>query len=193
MYIVFPDESNDITFEQDTLLLDQSSDNKFTVHWDPQSLLPLLDPSSFTVNIALYRLDIDKEELKPFLDVINGHPNTGTAKFSVPEGNEIEPEVYPVALRISVGPEMEVSGTQGRVTQFFLDVKNYARDAVHQWLLNRYYTKSQDVNALDKCIEWYRSQPPNIGEDILNRVPACCETQEKAAQPNSGFLSATYT
>ena len=184
MFAVYPEDSSDVTFDQDTLLLVQNSNDKFTVRWEPQSLLPLLEPSSFTVNIALYQLDTSNtQEWMHFLDITRGHPNTGVAEFTVPNSNEIiAPAVYPVALRVSVGAHSQEDG----ILQSFNDLVVFAQDAVSQWRSNLNYAVS--LNLLDRCLEWYQTQPPDIGNTILSRVPDCCQTEEKATAPNSGFI-----
>ena len=103
-----PEDTSDISPDQDTLLLVKNSKDKFTVHWDPQSLLPMVNPSFFTVNLDLYRLSDDRKDWvhAPFLDVTKDHPNSGVIDFFVPSSDEVELNVYPVALRISVGEQV---------------------------------------------------------------------------------------
>ena len=186
-----PEDIVDISIDQDPLLLVRGSDDMYTAHWDPQSLLPLLDPSMFTVNIELFRLDIDKQEWLPFLKISSDHPNSGTVEFCAPSTEEDEPEVYPVSLRISVGQLVSSpAGAQGSVSQPIEDVIKFVNDDVSQWMSNLYYAVSMRLIA--NCLAWHRSEPPEIGQQIAARVLPCCETEEKARAPNSGFIRDTH-
>ena len=188
---VNPEDVTDISIDQDPLLLVRGSDNMYTAHWDPQSLLPLLDPSMFTVNIELYRLDIDKEEWLPFLGIASDHPNSGTVEFSAPSTVENQPEVYPVSLRISVGRLVSSpAGAQSGVSRLIEGVIRFVNDAVSQWMSNLYYAVS--MRLVKNCQAWYNSEPMDIGQQIASRVLPCCETEEKSAAPNSGFVRDTH-
>ena len=88
----------------------------------------------------------------------------------------------PSGIRVSVGTHSQDEG----ILQSFNDLVVFAQDAVSQWRSNLNYAVS--LNLLDRCLEWYQTQPPDIGNTILSRVPDCCQTEEKAAAPNSGFV-----
>lgn len=146
-----------------------------------------MDPSSFVINIDLYRLDTNKEEWQYFLDVTRGHPNNGTVVFSVPKSGETEPEVYSIALRVSVGAREDgVAGEQEGISQFLEDVMDFVEDTVSQWRSDLIYAVSPLL--FDRCLAWFNSEDPDIGQMLLSRVPDCCATEEKAAAPNSGFV-----
>ena len=165
----------------------QNSDDTFTARWDPHSLLPLLDPSLFTVSIELYRLEIESNKYAPFLNISQLHPNNGTVVFSVPQSSETEPQVYSVALRISVDAiEDDIAGEQ--TGNYFDDVISFSKNTIIQWKSSLYYAVS--LTLLDRCLDWFISEDSdtNIGQTLLSRVPDCCETEEKAAAPNSGFV-----
>ena len=185
-----PEDTSDISLDQDTLLLVQNSKETFTVHWDPQSLLPMVNPSFFTVNLNLYRLDDDRKNWMYFLDVQKGHPNTGVIDFFIPSTDEVELNVYPVALHISVGEQVAM-GNQEEIFQVS-DVIKSAQDAVSQWFSSFFYYDIDSLDLFDECMDWYTQEPSDIGETLLNRVPDCCQTAERAAAPNSGFVRDTH-
>ena len=175
---VDPREIDDIILQQDTLLFVQGSSDLFTVEWVPLNLLPLLDPNSYTVNIDLFRLKTEEEGWVHFLNIAMNHTNSGTANFTVPSSGLTEAEVYSVALRISVGDQEGSS--------VFDNILEFAEGSVSQWKSDLYYATSLDL--LQTCINWFLSEPQDIGQTILNRVPSCCATEERAAAPNSGFV-----
>ena len=63
----------------------------------------------------------------------------------------------------------------------------FAENSVTQWRSDMFYAVSLDL--FDRCFNWYnQSSSFGIGDIILERVLPCCETEEKAAAPNSGFV-----
>ena len=170
-----------ITLDQETVLLNvsQDSEDQLTIRWDPQSILPTIDPSSYLVDIALYRFNRQSLQLQYFLHVMRNHNNNGTATFSVPESNEIISfDVYPVALRISIGrPTSETSSLINRLVG--------GPELVAQWTSTLYYVYSPQFMGL--CDQWYNRQDVNIGEQIRDRLPPCPPRVDQARTPNSGM------
>ena len=175
---VDPRAVDDIELQQATRLFVQSSSDLFQVDWAPMNFLPLLDFDSYTVNIDLFRLVDENVGWVHFLNIARDHPNVGTATFNVPSSGLTDPEVYPVSLRISVGSALS-SG-------MFDDVLSYAEGSVAVWKTDLYYATSLEL--FQRCVDWFLSEPPNIGQTLLDRVPSCCATEERAAAPNSGFV-----
>lgn len=158
------------------------------MHWDPQSLLPMVDHSFFTVNLKLFRLDNDRKDWIPFLDVKEGHPNSGVVEFSMPSSDSAISSVYPVALRVSVGEQVAM-GAQEDISQLS-DVILSAQDTVSQWFSSFFYYVINSSDLLDECLQWHESEPLNISEMLLSRVPGCCQTAERAAA--AGFVRDTH-
>lgn len=181
-----PEDTAYVRLEQDTLLLDQDSRERLTVRWDPQSILPTMEPSSYTVDIALFRFFTDSDgrgEYRHYLNLMRDQDNNGMAMFFVPENNEVTPNVYPVAVRISVGRSrplqpMEIIDRLGRSEEG-------AMGAVAQWTSTLYYAVSLGLEEL--CRRWSQSQPTDIGETIRTRLPPCPPRVDQARAPNSGF------
>lgn len=105
----------------------------------------------------------------------------------MPKSGETEPEVYSIALRVSVGAREDgVAGEQEGISQFLEDVMDFVEDTVSQWRSDLIYAVSPLL--FDRCLAWFNSEDPDIGQMLLSRVPDCCATEEKAAAPNSGFV-----
>ena len=187
-----PEDTSDLTVDQETLVILQNSEEQFTAHWDPQSLLPMVDPSLFTVDLKLYRLVNDGKDWIPFLNITSGHPNSGIINFTMLSSNQMGLNLYPVALRISVGEALP-TGAQEMALQVPAIIRS-AHDRVSQWFSSFFYYAIDSLNFADECNAWYRSvdEPPDIGEILLSRVPDCCQTENRAAAPNSGFVRDTH-
>jgi hypothetical protein len=175
--------------DQETLVILQNSKERFTAHWDPQSLLPMVNPYLFTVDLKLYRLINDGKDWIPFLNVTKGHPNSGIIDFTVLSSDQMGSNLYPVALRISVG-EAVATGAQEVALQVS-DIIKSAQDKVSQWFSSFFYFAIDSLDLAARCNRWYMSEDSNIGETLLSRVPDCCQTVDRAAAPNSGFVRDT--
>ena len=147
-----------------------------------------MDPFLYTVDITLYRFQLDSENqvrFSYFLHVLRDHANNGTALFTAPESNE-PGVIYPVAIRISVGransssPDVSsVIGRLGRSTQ-------RPRGVVAQWTSTLFYLDSPQFSRLIRA--WSTSQQgTGIGEAVRNRLPPCPPRMDQARAPNSGM------
>ena len=152
----------------------------------------MVDPTFFTVNLKLYRLDDDRKDWIPFLDLVQGHPNSGDIEFSLSLSDKIGSSVYPVALRISVGGPAPMGDQDDGIFALLQRAIQSAQDIVSQWFSTFFYYAIDSLNLFQKCLEWYLNEPSNIGEVLLSRVPDCCQTAERAAAPNSGFVRDTH-
>ena len=159
------------------------------MHWDPQSLLLRVNPSLFTVNLELYRLDDEGKDWMHFLNVVKGQQNSGVAEFSVPSSDNDGSNFYPVAIRISVGDQVVMGNHDQEDASQLSDAIKSAQGVVSQWSSSFFYYVDS-LNLIDECFQWYynSSEPANIGETLLSRVPDCCQTAERAAATNSGFV-----
>lgn len=176
---VFPHNTSDVTIGQhNSAIMLEDSDENFTVHWNPQSLLPQLDSSSFMVNIELHELE--NKEWRPFLDFTITRPNSGNANFSVPVSNRAEIDVYAVAIRLSVGSPSEQANT-------YMDILKFAEGNVSHWKTDLFHAKSLDL--FNRCMEWHEEEDSfDIRTTIHDHVPCCSETKPKADAMNSGFV-----
>ena len=173
------EESGDITLDQNVMLLTAGA--PVTMRWDPESLLPLVQASSFTVDIALYRFNDETQTYTRFLDIARGSPNTGVAEFAVPSSNEAQQaSIYPVTLRLSV------SGPSSPSRRQTISLARALAGGVIRRAIPVYFGGSLSFRLL--CAAWYLSEPSNMGESLLRQVPNCCATEEGASLPNSDFV-----
>ena len=189
VYIEHPDSTAHIRLEQETLLLNVDSDERLNITWNPQSLLPTMDPSLYTVDITLYRFRLDSEnqvQFSYFLHVMRDHANSGTALFTAPESNESGGDIHPIAIRVSVGrassSSPDASSVIGRLGR---SIEGDTLGVVAQWTSTLYYLDSPRFSRL--CNEWSMNQGRGVGEAVRNRLPPCPPRLDQAQAPNSGL------
>ena len=154
--------------------------NRITVRWDRDSLLPLVQSSSFTVDVSLFRFNDDAQTWVHFLSLAEEHPNTGVAEFTVPFSNEVVQDIYPVTLQLSISRPSSPSRRQ-TTSSLVRTAGSLVRRAVHV-----YYRVSASLRSL--CTDWYDAEPSGTGELLLSQVPNCCATEAGAELPNSDFV-----
>lgn len=153
--------------------------NRITMRWDAESLLPLERASSFTVDIGLFQFSAETQTWTRFLDIVQEQLNTGVAQFTVPSSNEVQRDIYPVSLRVSIDG---ISGPDKRSPSAIV---NRVAGLVRREILV-YYGDSGSFR-FRQCAEWYMSEPDDMGERLLRQVPNCCSTEEGASLQNSDF------
>ena len=177
MIAVHVEESGDITLDQNVMLLTAS--NRLTMRWDPESLLPLVQASSFTVDIGLYRFNDETQTYTRFLNIVQGSPNTGVAVFTVPSNNEAQQtDIYPVTLRLSVSRPSSPSRRQT------MSLVRAVGGSVGR-AIPLYYGS---LGLRLRCLTWYLSEPSDMGERLLSQVPNCCATEDGAELQTSDFV-----
>ena len=149
------------------------------MRWDPESLLPLVLASSFTVDINLLQYNTEAQTWIPFLSIAQGQPNTGDAEFTVPFSNEVQRDISPVTLQLSISRALRPSRRQ--TTSLVRTAGSLVRRAVHL-----YYGGSISLRLL--CAAWYFTESSDMGERLLSQVPNCCATEAGAGLPNSDFV-----
>lgn len=172
-------ESTDITLDGGAMVL--SAGSRVTMRWDPESLLPLVQATSFTVDISLFRYINETQTWIQFLSIAQELPNTGVAEFIVPFSNEVQRDIDPVTLQLSINRPSRLSKRQTTTSSLVRTVGSLVRRAVHV-----YYVGSISLRLL--CTAWYFTEPSNMGERLLSQVPNCCATEEGALLPNSDFV-----
>jgi hypothetical protein len=179
MHAAHSGESTDITLDQGAMLL--AADQRITMHWDPESLLPLVLASSFTVDVSLFRYNNETQVWSRFLSIAQELPNTGVAEFTVPFSNEIQRDISPVTLQLSINRPSSPSKRQ-TMSSLVQTVGSLVRRAVHLY----YDVGSISLRRL--CTAWYSTEPSNMGEHLLSQVPNCCATEAGADLQSSDFV-----
>ena len=170
--------------------------------WDPQMILPVQDPSSYSVNVELYRFNLDTGGWIKFTDLARNVPNSGTLdSVTVPpiidnqSGGRSQTDVHAVAIRVVVG-EASTAPSKRQTDTSLLGMLRPLRPLLIPsiWTGISYYyapqffeqRPSDDLRSL--CDAWSRRQLPDIGNTIVERLPPCPCTEAQARSPNSGFV-----
>ena len=175
--------------EQDTLLLDQESEERLSITWDPQSFLPTIEPSSYTVDISLFYFERRTGQLRYTLHIMNNHANSGSATFSAPESNagSLSEVISPVAVRVSVGRPTQSNADSAFIVNHLGSSGTRGEDSlgvVSQWTSTLYYFDRVPSNL---CTQWSDNQQPTSIAEIRSRLPPCPPRVDQARAPNSGL------
>jgi hypothetical protein len=66
----------------DLLLFNETT---FQISWDPQSLLPVVDPNLYLVDVNLYILSNESQEYELYGELATNRSNSGEATLSLPQ------------------------------------------------------------------------------------------------------------
>lgn len=177
--------------ESDTLLFERS--DKVTLGWNPESILPLLEPNEYTVDVFLLELDSNTGKHKQLSMLGSNLPNNGSTEVVVDyinsSGEGVEESINMAVIEVSVNPT-SMSGNiptgRSRRSASILSALGRSSLRVVRYSPVRYVLATWAIQR-SLCEAWSAFQPDNIGEMILNRLTECPRTTNEAAAPNSGL------
>ena len=157
--------------------------SRLVVAWNPNTLLPMMAPTSFLVNIALSQMDIQTGRWHHMQNLATNLPNTGEATVTIPSqimGNTatVTNDIFPVSIEVVVG---SVDGRRKRQ----VSLGNLIELRIALWSPVGYLFGSAALRAA--CEVWRRSQPRGIGNEINSRLPPCPRTMQQADE-NTGDI-----
>ena len=187
----------EVYIDNEDLLL--SSGSRLGVHWSPRSIFPLAEPGDYTVDILLLELDTTTETWNELAVLASDIPNGGSTQVTIPELGiieSVEGSTSPVVVQVSVSSAStdEINtGKRGTISDLFKGLGKLAWRVVKNAPIR--YAKKLARQAAQRalCELWGALQPPNIGEEILDRLPQCPLTATGARAPNSGFKEETLS
>ena len=156
-------------------------DLPFKVNWKEDELIPkVLMPSlgTFKVDLKLYAYKMDTEEWELLEVLLEAIDNTGEADVTT---RQLSCDACPVAIAVEVSDNGGISIGRKQIS-----LANILAGAAKLWSTLAYIAKPQtSTNALQSlCQEWCDSQPDNIGQDLLDRLPPCPFTVQRAQLDN---------
>ena len=161
-----------------------------SVYWSPQSIFPLLDQRSYTIDITLREFDMDSKEWMTLATLASDLPNSGEARVTIPElpvVENYEDALTPAVVEVGVSSASMTdtkrslfSNILSRIGQFGLRILKQTPMRIAKKLIRQ---AAQHV----ACETWSLTQTDNIGNQINDRLPPCPCTAEHASTPNSGF------
>ena len=146
----------------------------FDVSWSPQLIIPFEDPNTYTVDIVLYEYDATSNIWKELETLAADIPNTGErsvtaiADDSCLSDNSINAGVCQVAIKVAVGRALSDSSSAAKL------------ERVGVWSGMAYLALLNELR--ERCEAWCESQPENIGQEILDRLPPCPPTMQRAIE-----------
>ena len=162
-----PVEETNVVETDDVLFL---PGNQTVIRWSPDSIIPpylqetygLTD--NFTVDISLYQLNIESESYTFTMKLASDIPNTGIYEITIPSIDQSENFIAGV-IGVSLS-EQYTSRSSRSVTNI---VFNLLKRAPNFGLA--YVATSLAARAI--CSAWCSSEPNDIGEMLLERLPPC--------------------
>ena len=145
------------------------------IAWDttsfiPQSILEEFDVT-VTVSIVLFELDTETGNTQFVANLASGISNIGQHTITIPS---MVGEMSTAVFQVTVDEVLSSSPIPEYIELVFDEI----RGQTAQWSDLSYVSESNYVRS--KCEEWCESQPEDIGEKILERLPPCPPTANRA-------------
>ena len=145
--------------------------DKAVIRWSPDSIIPpqfedaFAVPTDYNVDIYLYRLDLMSENYTRIEKLVSDIPNTGMYEITLPLVNL--PDAFAAGLiGVSLSEQFTSRSTRNALSNAVLGL---LRRASNFGLI--YVGGSLAARAL--CAAWLLTEPDDIGEKILDRLPPC--------------------
>ena len=181
-----------------------NSRTNLNLTWAPATVLPSEDnPDSFTVDVTVYSYDYDGKEW-----VIRSRrknlPNNGSTEFGM---SQFSDRVQATCIHITVGqfiqPSMDNSVQQVIKALSSLKKKPFpSRVGIWSSLLfsvviDRDLNESEAIGQQNmqfrrKCSEWCDMVGPMPLKNVVDKLPPCPPTQDRAQLPNSELEEVNY-
>ena len=154
------------------------------ISWDNDSLLPqsLIEEQdvNVTVNIQLAEIDTETGGTKIITTLASDVANTGQYSAVIPSDynyNGISAAVIQITIANvqSSNPSQSTRFRRFSFSEIFNEIKG--RTVVRSAQIYLSFFSSSELR--DRCDEWYRSEPDNIGDEINERLPPCPPTQNR--------------
>ena len=182
LYAIFlaqPEALSDVQIESenDLVLFNEST---FQISWDPQSVLPFVDPNFYLVDIKLYILSNESQEYEFYANLATNHSNCGEATLSLPQELTTATNAFSFLVEVSIRCPME------DIAEEFRRIIEELRERIRRWS-DRALAFVEALRNLTPCRLWCLREPQGIGDKLLRSVRPCPLTARRARLPNSGF------
>ena len=187
-------ESEEPVFETGTIV---------TVYWSPQSIFPLADPQTYTVDITMREFDTNTGEWNTLATLASDLTNNGEAKVTVPElptVETVEDSINQVVIEVSVSSASVTDSKRGHLSNVLSKIGQFGLRILRQAPMRIIKRPVGQAAQRLACEAWALTQsestgtqitnpPPetDTGTQINNRLLPCPCTVDRARAPNSGF------
>ena len=186
---------------QPSILIDSGTDLKIT--WDPADVLPLTDnPDSFFVNVYVYAYDYCGKEwtLQHREDDIDNDGQVTLKKPLLFSGENLKA----TCIHVTVGSYKQTDESMNLTNTLHSNRKIPFPSRVGIWS-GLLFSVEIDVGKDDKtakslrdmaftnfCSDWRDRMFELIKPDVIESLPACPPTEDRARLPNSGLEEVIY-
>ena len=177
-----PDRGHAVDYNIPDLLFEPGV--SFTVTWSPEFIVPFEDPSTYTVDISVYEYDATSSTWEKLEKLATGVPNTGERDVTIAADANLntDTDVCQIAIQVAVSRPSTVTESDSNTMEKRLAIlPAVARIALWGGIAYLSYLTLSHVFR-NRCEEWCNSQPPNIGQEIQDRLRMfpCPPTMERA-------------
>jgi len=140
--------------------------------WDRHMILPqsLVQDAVVSVNVDLVELDNETGDTNVIARLANDVPNSASFDARIPQYDGVSLAVIQISVA-NIQPLSNISNHQ-------LHVYNRIKGRVTLWSEVLYISGSNSL--LNYCASWYKDQPDETGQEILQRLPSCPLSIEQA-------------
>ena len=145
--------------------------NRTTIRWSPDSIIPQYLQGTFGitnnygVDVSLYQLDLASENYTFIMKLASDIPNNGSSEITIPSLDW--PENFTAGvIGISLSESSASRSTRSTVSSAVLRLLTRAPKFGLAYV-------ATSLAARLICSAWCSSQPKDIGEMILDRLPPC--------------------
>ena len=162
------------------------------VHWSPISILPVVDPENYSIDIKLMESPITGSQELALLGT--NLPNTGFASVTVPPMatevvREIRDSITPVIVQVSISSNSTTGVRPGTDSDILRSVGNLSHQPLKHSPI-RYVKMLTDQEEQQRfCARWERDQPTATSRNRrFDSLPPCPRNIMVARAPNSGYI-----
>ena len=162
------------------------SNERLEMTWDHRSLLPealAQRDMNILVNIDLVEIDIDNGSTQTIVRLANNVTNDGEYQARIPsEYNGVSAAV----VRITIA-DVQFESPANSTVDYMQIFYSQTNGQLAHW--SRVFYVSGSNVLQHRCKEWYDGQPDRIGDEILQRLPACPPTESRMT---NAFIKEDY-
>lgn len=169
-----PVEDSNVVEIDDVLLLPNS---QTIIRWSPDAIIPpylqevygLTD--NHTVDISLYQLNFESENYTFTMKLVSDVPNNGIHEIKIPSIDQSQSFTAGL-IGISLSEQFTSRSSRNVLSSVYSLLKKSPKFGL------AYFATS--LAARPTCSQWQFSEPNDIGETLLNRLPPCPPVRDAA-------------
>ena len=162
--------------------------DSITVMWSNQSVIPGIDPASYTVDITLHCLtDPERGVWSEAASLASRVPNTGRAQVTVPNLRNFGISNVSIAvLQVGLGGPVDSGSGVPPTGQVTLPHRliHLAQIGLRAGIWSAVGFASPLYELRPLCEQWFNPQPSGIGEVLTSQVLPCPPTIDQARRDN---------